>query len=350
MKKFNLFIFIAVIILFSACQKDNITVTLRTAGSLNAQIIDSTGKAFPKVKIHLCTSYYSSTSYNELDSKITDNNGNVGFGTIESGTYYLITDTIKNGYKKYLIIKEIQVISGDSKSVILNPMEYVGNINLQVSISTSGVDTIKRTTLKVVLVNYNDYVRKDNRKKVISKAVAIESCDVSGNVEFTNVPANMEYIAYVYINNTDSVGAWSSNNYIVSKGGTYSGYASVNLSDLIIIRTSVNLTIEYYSYLTYTYNPVQTANVILVNYYDYSNYSLGYASQNTIKTYSVVSGITNGSGVVTFTGVPANNEYYVYVYYNSTYCNWSTSDVYPNPSSANNQTIYVAGSNLGLSK
>jgi hypothetical protein len=349
MKKLNLFIFVGVIAIFSACQKqnDNITVTLKTAGSLNVQIIDSTGKAYPKVKVHLFLSYSSSS---ELDNKTTDNNGNVNFGTLESGSYYLATDTIKKGNKKYLISKAIQIISGDSKSVVLNPMEYVGTIKLQVYINTSGIDSIKRTTLRVALVSYNDRITSDNRQKVLSKAADVKSCDASGKVEFDNIPANIEYYAYVYINNSDSVGGWSSSEYMVSKDDTYSGNATVYATDLIVIRTIVNLTIEYYSYTTFNYKPVQAVNVILVYYDDYYNNSLQYASQNTIKSYKVVSGITNSSGVIAFTGVPANKEYFIYIYFNGSYYMWYSSYFEPYSGSSYNQTIEVIGSNLGLTK
>jgi hypothetical protein len=347
MKKINLFIFVGMFAFFTACQKDNITVTLRTAGSLNVQIVDSTGKAFSKVKIHL---YLNSSSSSELDNKKTDNNGNVNFGTLESGSYFLVTDTIKKGNKKYLISKPIQVISGESKSVVLNPMEYIGTIKLQVGINTGGIDTIKRTTLRVALVSYIDRISSDNRQKVLSKAVDIKSCDASGKVEFDNIPANIEYSAYVYIDNNDSVGGWSSSYYEVSKDGTYSGSATVYATDLIVIRTTVKLTIEYYSYSFSAYKPVQSVNVILVDYNDYYNYSLQYASQSIIKSYEVVSGITNSIGVVTFTGVPANKEYFAYVYFDVTNDTWGSSYIYPTSGILFSQIIDVTGSNLGLTK
>jgi hypothetical protein len=355
MKKINLIIITALIMFLSACQKDKITVTLNTSGSLTVQIADNTGNKFQNIKVHLYTYISSNGSQvlysGELDSKSTDANGNVNFGTLEAGSYYLVTDTVKNGNKKYLIAKAVQVISGNAKSLVLNPLEYIGTIRLHVNIYTSGTDTLDRTTLKVALVNYKDYVSKDNRQKVINKAVDIESCDANGYVEFKNVPSNIQYYAYVYINNNDTIGAWSGGSFMVSKDDIYSDYFSVNLSSLIVIKTSVNLTIEYNSYVyPYGYQLVQSVNVVLINYDDYYTYSLSYASQTTILSHAIVSGITNSSGVVTFANVPANFTYYVYVYFNSTYHTWASSNIYPYSGSSNYYTRDVYGSDLGLSK
>ena len=59
---------------------------------------------------------------------------------------------------------------------------------------------------------------------------------------------------------------------MVSKDDIYSDYFSVNLSSLIVIKTSVNLTIEYNSYVyPFGYQLVQSVNVVLINYDDYYN-------------------------------------------------------------------------------
>ena len=54
--------------MFSACQKDEMTVTLKTSGSLKAQLIDSNGNKFNNEKVFLYATAYiangnGSTSY-----------------------------------------------------------------------------------------------------------------------------------------------------------------------------------------------------------------------------------------------------------------------------------------------
>jgi hypothetical protein len=356
MKIIKLILFCGIVAFFSACQKDNITVTLKTAGSLSAQIIDSSGTTYPKLKVHLLSgvvlSSGSSLSAAEIDEQTTDNNGNVSFGTLEAGTYYIYTDTIKTGNKYYLIGKSFQVISGDSKSLKLNPFEYIGTVKLQVEINANGgVDTINLTTLKVALIKYSDYKYNANRQYVISKAIAIKSPNINGNVEFDNVPANIEYIPYVYINNTDTIGGWSTNGGLsFSKGDIYSGYAYVNLSSLIIQKGNISITYTYYSYTTYTNIPVKSANVVLINYNDYYNYNLSNATQSTILSHKVGNVvITNTSGLASFINIPTSNDYYTYIY-NTYGGTWVTSYVYSNANTTNNYQMQITGSYLGLSK
>ncbi len=358
MKIIKLMLFCGIVAFFSACQKDNITVTLKTAGSLSVQIIDSSGTTYPKLKVHLLSgvvlSSSSSTSVAEIDEQTTDSKGNVSFGTLEAGTYYIYTDTIKIGNKYYLIGKSFQVISGDSKSLKLNPFEYIGTVKLQVEINTNGgIDTLDLTTLKVALIKYSDYLHlyNANRQHVISKALAIKSPDINGNVEFDNVPANIEYIPYVYINNNDTIGGWSTYGGLsFSKGDIYSSYCYVNLSALIIFKGNINITYTYYSYSTYTTIPVKSANVVLINYNDYNNYNLYSASQSVILSHKVGNVvITNTSGIAAFVNVPVGYDYYQYIY-NSKGGTWVTSYVYSIANTTNPYQMQITGSNLGLSK
>lgn len=353
MKTFKFIWLIAMIAIFSACKKDNITVTLKTAGELNVQLADSTGTKFENVKVHLYTSIYSSSSSGslsysgELDTKRTDANGNVNFGTLAEGMYYVVTDTIKKGNKKYLISKTLQIVSGDSKNLVLNPFEYVGNIKLGLQIYTNGsADTLDRTKIKVALVNALDYSSKLNRSQVINKALVVKSFDATGKVEFNNVPANIRYYPYVYVDNADTVGAWSSNNSIMtSKDNTYSGMVYVYLTDLIIPKANLSLTLQYYNS---GYNPVASANVALIKYSDYINYSLNYANVNTILSHAVKTGTTNASGTVIFTDIPASVDFYAYVYYSASLYTWVTYSMYAYTNSSNDYTRSVTGSDLGL--
>jgi len=354
--KFSFFVaVISVVAFLSSCQKDSITVSLKTSGTLSVQLADTAGNKFQKVKVHLYSYIVSDgmqiTYAGEIDSKLSDSNGSVSFGILEAGNYYVVTDTIKNGKKKYLIAKAVQVISADTKNLIINPFDYVGTIKLHIYIETNGaIDTINRKNLKVALVNYNDYNSLDNRQKVINKAVDIKSSDANGNVEFDKIPSDIDYMAYVYINNTDTMGGWASGSFMVSKDDIYSGEADIYLTNLFIIKANVTLSIQYYSFSSGYDKPVTAANVVLIKYVDYNNYSLNYASQSTILSHKVVSGTTNTNGMVLFTNVPANIEYYAYVYYSISNYTWITSYMYPYPNYTNSYNFYITGSDLGLTK
>ncbi len=323
MKKLILFLLIAFVAILISCQKDSITVVLKLSGNLNVQIIDSTGKSYPNVKVHLYTFYsYSSggSSYSdELDLQKTDSKGSIAFGTIQQGTYYVVSDTIRVGNKIYAPSKTVQILSGETKSLVINVQEYTGTFKLQISIYTNGLyDTINRKNLRVALIRYTDYNSRLNRQAVINRAVAIQNSDGNGMVEFDNIPSNISYYPYVYLNNTDSVGGWGSSIISVNKGGIYSSYINVYLRDLYVPRTNVKLTITYYSSSSSSYVPLKAANVLLINYNDYSNYNLYNASLNVLNVYKVASGTTDNNGVITLTGIPVGYSYYPYVYIKST--------------------------------
>ena len=352
--KFSLLIVMAV---FTACQKEknDLTVTLKTSGALNVQLVDNTGSKFDNVKVHLYTYYsspYSTTSTSfiyggELDTKVSDSNGNANFGTIAEGTYYVVTDTIQKAGQKYLISKALQVTSGDSKNMVLNPLEFIGKLKFSLEIYNNGMrDTLTRTKIKIALVNNLDYSNNLNRSQVIKKAIAVKSFDANGRVEFDNVPSNIYYYPYVFVDNTDTIGDWSRNGAImVTKDNTYSGIAYVYFSGLIIPKSSLSLTLQYYNN---GYKAVPSANVVLVRYNDYYSYNLSYASVSTVLLYAVKKGITNSSGTVTFTDVPASVEYYTFVYYSTSKYLWDTNYIYPYSNSVNNYTRNVSGTALGL--
>jgi len=324
MKKLILFLLFAIVAVFIGCQKDSITVVLKLSGNLNVQIIDSTGKSLPNVRVHLYTYYSSSSSGSsyseELDLQKTDNNGNIDFGSLQAGTYYVVSDTLRIGKKIYAPSKAVQILSGEKRSLVINVQEYTGTFKLQISIYTNGLyDTLNRKNLLVALVPYSDYNSRLKRQAVLNKAVAIKSFDEYGMVEFDNIPSNIQYYSYVYINNSDSIGGWSTSQIYVTKGGVYSGYINVYLRDLYVPRTNVKLTITYYSSSSYTYVPVKAASVLLINSNDYSNYNLYSAPLSLLNLYKVASGTTDNNGVITFTGIPVGYSYYPFVYTNSTH-------------------------------
>jgi hypothetical protein len=353
MKNMNLIIiaFIAGIVLVTSCQKDNINVTLTTSGKLHVTISDSTGKKYEGVLVHLYVTVTSSS--NEIDTKRTDKNGSIDFGTLAPDKYFVVTDKIKNGNKKYKIERAIQVNSGELKEVILNPFEFVGTLKMNVSLYSSSSSTIHLSNLKVALVDYDDYYPPTvtNRQKVISSAVDIKNVDNNGMAKFENIPSFIRYMVYGYINNTDTMGGWSRNSYItVTKDEISSASVYFDVSDLEIQKAIASVTFEYYSYSTYSYEPVVSAQVALIKYSDYNDNHLNNATRSTILSYAVKNEVTNSSGVVNFTDIPANVIYYMYIYYSSSTNNYIwMSSIDPNVG-PNSFGFTVSGSSLGLTK
>jgi hypothetical protein len=352
MKKLKFSLLIAMIVGLSACQKDNITVSLNTAGALSVQLADSTGKTYPNVKIHLFNYSpvvaKSAIYHEELDVKVTDMNGTVSFGPLEPGIYNVVTDTIKKGNLNYLISKTIQVPTGESKNVVLNPFDYVGTVKLTLFIATNGhADTLVRTQMRIALVNGSDFSGLLNRGQVLSRAVSVKSFDADGNVEFDNLPAGIGYYAYIYINDNDTTGAWATNGSIwVTKDEPYSGEVDVNLGNLVIVQSNLTLTLQYYSSNSSSYKPVPFANVALVRYEDFYNI-LQYSSQSTVLQFAISHGRTNSSGTFIFTDIPANLTYIVYVYYSNSFKTWGPNNFLQNPG-PNTVVQNVDGTYLGL--
>jgi hypothetical protein len=345
------------IVFTTSCQKDQITVNLKQSGSISVQIADSTGKKYSKIKVSLYSTTIissSSSSYSSsllIDRQSTDDNGHINFGELNAGTYTLASDTVKIGNKKYLMMKPFQVISGSSKNVVLNPMEYVGTIKLSLTIYSSSLYDIipALSSIKVALINYRDYNSSLSRQKVIQRAVAIQNSDASGNVIFNNIPSNFNYYAYAYINNTDTIGSWYNSTFYVDKDGTYSTNWQIYASSLSNIKGTGLLNFKYYSNTTGNTN-IKNANVLFVKSSDYSNYNLYNQSLSYINTYKVASGVTDNNGNVTIANLNLNYSYYVLIYYSDTYKTWAGSYYLnvPNPTSYSNYS--VTGSYLGLSK
>jgi hypothetical protein len=353
MKLIQLFL-IGTIIFLSACQKDNINVTLITAGNLKVQIKDSTGETYPNVKVHIYSSYsYTSSGYSvgsELDAQKTDSKGNIDFGTISAANYLIVSDTIKIGGTCFITAKPVQIISGDSKFIPLNPNEYIGTLKTTFYVNSgSGTDTLTRTRIKVALVKTSDYSSKLNRTKVLKKAVSVKTFGADGKAAFTNVPANISYRTYVFINDNDTVGSWGSSSYWIGKDQIVNGTADGNLNEMLIIRATVSVTMTYYSSSSGTNKSFASANVVLVTSSDYSYYSLYSASVSTVLSHMVTSAKTDASGKCTVI-VPASSSYYVFVYTDNTHSSWTTSYLSLSSSTSQTASLNVNGSYFGLTK
>ena len=348
MKKNLLILLSGVAVLFSACQKDEITVTLKQAGSLSVQLTDNAGTKYSGITVKVYDSYTSNSS--ELDKKVTDSEGKVDFGELNAGSYYVVADTLKLGNKKYVVGKAVQVVGGSSKSYVFNADDFTGKIKINASLSSSySYDTLKLKNIKVSLLEYYYPTGSLNRQQALSKAVYTTTLDKNGNAVFENIPSNITYMAYFYVNNDDTLGYLSYNNVNVSTGGSSSYSFNLYSSNLYYMLASYTATFTYYSYTTYNETPIKNANVIIVKYNDYSNNDLYYASITEVKKYKVAEYVTDNNGKISGK-LPLSNDFKALVYYNNTSKDWSSSFSLYNSTSTNNVSFSLSGSNLGLSK
>lgn len=195
MKKY--FLISATIILFGSCQKDEITVKLRTSGTLSVKVVDNNKQAMANEKVGLYT-YYSSgttTTSSLLDKIATNSNGEVNFGELAEGSYTLVVDTPKVNGVKYLPIKPIQVLSNINKSVTINVQEYTGTIKINLTNSNNN----PLANYNVILIPSEKYNSSDNVNTCISKAEFRSTSNSAGQATF-QVPSSRDFVIMVYDN------------------------------------------------------------------------------------------------------------------------------------------------------
>ena len=246
MKKLN-FLLLSIIVLTSSCKKDNIIVNVNQSGTLNVQIIDSIGKVYPNVKVHLVANnaYYSSNSYmiSEIDALKTDSKGNANFGGLIQGTYVVYTDTIKTDKKSFISSKTFQITSGDPKNLVINPFDYIGKAKFKITMYNPNYSFIRLDTLKVGIIRFSDYNQNpyaypyniypyiyDQKwvQYVLDKAYEIKNCDLTGIVEFGKVPSNINYIVFVFYKDDSNkiLGFNQYSQFSFAKDDTYTNYIS----------------------------------------------------------------------------------------------------------------------------
>lgn len=194
----NLYLIIAAVIFFCSCQKDEITVKLKMSGTLSVKVVDNNKQALANQKVKL---YYGSTSSSPLDKIVTNSNGEVNFGELNDGTYYVVVDTPKVNGIKYLPVKPVQVISGSNKSVTINVQEYSGTVKITV-INYSTYNPL--ANYNVILIPYEKFSSSDNNTVCISKAEFTAITNTAGQVTF-QIPSSREFVLMVYDNTKTNV-------------------------------------------------------------------------------------------------------------------------------------------------
>jgi hypothetical protein len=215
----KILLFIVFILLLGSCQKDNITVTLKTSGTLSVIVTDNNKNPLINQNVRLYT-YYSSMSSNLLDNIKTNSNGEVNFGEVTEGTYTVVIDTPKVNGIKYLPIKTVQVLSGSGKTLTINVQEYSGTLNIKVVDNNNNA----LSGYNVILIASENFNSSDNINTKINKAEFRSTTNTSGLAVF-QIPSSRDFYFIAYDNSKTHI---SSYNYAyVEKDGTISETAEI---------------------------------------------------------------------------------------------------------------------------
>lgn len=185
---------LTLLLIASSCSKnDDMTVTLKTDGSLRVKLIDNDDKGLSNTKVSL---YIGSSSGSCLDYFKTNSRGWVDFGEVLSGTYYVAADTPKVDGIKYKPGKLIQIPSGVDKDLIINVQDYVGS--MQVTIKKAAyLGGGPFANLDVIIVPNELYNANYSVATLITRAEFASKTDALGVTTFTN-PSSRDYRLIVY--------------------------------------------------------------------------------------------------------------------------------------------------------
>ena len=180
--------------LFLSCSKDNdITVNLITSGKLSVKLSDDQGISIQNTKVKL---YDLNIQNDYLEALITDANGKVNFGDVLSGSYVIAADTPKVNNIKYVPQKNIQVISGLDKEIIINVQNYSGDLSLTFKkASYLGGDPF--SNLDVILVPSELYNTSYSVATLITKAEFSGKTNSSGIITF-KIPSSRSFKLIIY--------------------------------------------------------------------------------------------------------------------------------------------------------
>ncbi|MCK9209151.1 MAG: hypothetical protein M0P66_18720 [Salinivirgaceae bacterium] len=203
-------------VVFSCTKDDEITVTLKTSGTLNVNVADGNGAPFSNTSVRLMTiiGNYSAT----LEQKKTDGNGNISFGELNEGNYSIVVDTPKIEGIKYMPYQLFQVISGTEKQLNINVAEFVGTFTLTLKKYDFSGEYLPYSDQKIFLVPTEKGISNDlTLEEITNLAEYNETTDSAGKVSFT-IPSDRYFYIVLFTDGlSDILGQIA-----VSKGSNYS--------------------------------------------------------------------------------------------------------------------------------
>lgn len=216
MKTKFLFLFLLAF-LFNSCQDElskDLTIKMISSSKLTVKVADRSGAAIPNVKIKLYDRSIlssTSTSYSSLqyiDVAVTDANGNVDFGEVATGTYFILIDSVRINGLNYQPIMQFQMNTAVDKNITIYPEDYATTFNfncnkIEASAATGMFAVSNFSYLDILLVPATSYSANFSLEKLLSLAEVKGKTNDAGYVSL-KVPAFKSFVAVVY-NETKTV-------------------------------------------------------------------------------------------------------------------------------------------------
>lgn len=193
MKKVTLLLATCGFLMLTSCSKktDELTITFNNAGTLTFNVVNENQPLMDaKVKLY----YYSNGSISSnsviATEGVTNASGKFKTDKLLEGHYNCSVSYTKNGVT-YSDSKFAQVIAGNDKTIVLEPLTNVGKLSVKV-VSYSNTPQVG---VNVAITPYVSYTSVwDN----VSNAIFVAKTDASGVATFNGVPCGTSYYVTAY--------------------------------------------------------------------------------------------------------------------------------------------------------
>lgn len=203
--KNSILIALCAVLFMASCRKDEkLEITMKQSGSLSASIRKTDGSPIANEPVYL----YQYSTY--MDSKKTDANGNVNFGTLLIGNYSIVLEDVEVDNKTFNISQMAPITIGNEINLNIIPEEYVGLI--EVSITSRLYDIYlgnyvenPLSGVKVYAIPYDEYNYNSNDiDELISQSVSQGTTSSSGIAVLDGIPASQSIRLFYYtVDKTD---------------------------------------------------------------------------------------------------------------------------------------------------
>ncbi|NPD44845.1 MULTISPECIES: hypothetical protein [unclassified Lentimicrobium] len=187
MKKLNLLFVLFVIM--TSCTKDECTdneTVVTNSAAISVKIIDNNQHAVENADVEI----FSSSSHT-LVSSTTGSSGIIDAGKLLEGEYGCRASS-QLGKLKYSIEEYFQVISGENKTIEVNPYSNAGTVNISI------VNFETYPNISIALIPHPNFTNIEyNFDDLLAEAYFTGTANENGFLTFENIPA-MEYGSNVY--------------------------------------------------------------------------------------------------------------------------------------------------------
>lgn len=196
----------------TSCKKTtNVDMSLSTSGKLTYRLLDDSGKGIPNLRISLFDNIDKNLNSKVLiDSKITNQDGQVDFGDLNPSNYLVAPDSVSLNNVKYNVQDYVQVITGAAKNREVKVSDFSGTYNFK---AINYNKNQGQPNVGILMIPTPSYIYLADMSQYVKLADYKGVTDAKGLLSF-KVPSNKEYTIYVYNTTTNAAYMVSSFNVI----------------------------------------------------------------------------------------------------------------------------------------